>query len=91
MTLRIDLIQALVGFDVEFDHLDKKKVRLQRNSVTHDGEIMKVKGKGMPRKGSTAFGDLYVTIKVKYPRKLDNKQKQMIEEALRNVPMEAFD
>ncbi|KAL8453857.1 hypothetical protein Emag_001665 [Eimeria magna] len=92
MTLRIDLVQALVGFEVEFDHLDKKTVKVQKSSVTHDGEIIKVKGKGMPRRGSSsAFGDLHITVKVKYPTQLDNKRKQLIREALSGVKMQAFD
>lgn len=91
MTLFIDLIQALVGFELEFDHLDKRKVRLQKSSVTHDGEVLKVTGKGMPKGNTAAFGDLHVTIKVKYPKQLDNRQKGLIKEALAGVKMEAYD
>lgn len=94
MTLVIDLVQALVGFEVEFSHLDKKPIKLRKSVVTHDGEVMKVAGKGMPKRGSSSsgsstFGDLYVTIKVKYPKKLDERQKRLIREALEGTKMEA--
>lgn len=91
MTLRIDLMQALVGFELKFDHLDKKEVQIQKSSVTYDGEVIKVKGKGMPKRGNTAaYGDLHVTCKIKYPKQLNDKQKRLIKEALAGVPMEVF-
>lgn len=89
MTLRITLLEALVGFSVSLTHLDKKALDIKRSSVTFDGQVIAIRGRGMPVKGSGKFGDLLVTVKVKYPTYLDEKRKDLLKEALSGVPMKA--
>jgi DnaJ-class molecular chaperone len=42
MTTRITLLQALVGFSIEFEHLDGHKVTLARTDVTPPGTFLQL-------------------------------------------------
>lgn len=49
---------------------------------SQSGEKLKLKGKGIKSSGSFLKGDMFVTIKVVTPKKLDRKQKKLIKELL---------
>lgn len=44
------------------------------------GQQMRLKGQGMPKRNEDGFGDLYVRIKVKVPKTLSPREKELIEE-----------
>lgn len=44
--------------------------------------VLRVPGKGMPRRNGKGFGDLYITFEVDFPDKLTDEQKQKIAEIL---------
>jgi len=74
MDYEITLRQALLGFEIEVEHLDGHKFKLSKPSgeVTQAGEIQRVSGEGMPKYGATSdFGDLFVTYQVKSPTSLN--------------------
>lgn len=78
--LSIKLSDALLGADVPLSTLDGN-VSLKVPSGTNTGQILRVKGKGVPHAaGSKTRGDLYVRITVKLPEKLSKEQKRLIEE-----------
>ena len=47
---------------------------------TENGDIIKIKNKGMPSLRGRSYGDLYVNIKIKTPKKLTRKAKKLLEE-----------
>lgn len=48
---------------------------IKRDEVTQPGQVIKIKGEGMPvHESSGEFGDLYVTFNVHFPTKLTEKQ-----------------
>ncbi len=56
-------------------HLDKHKVTIKKEEVTQPGEIMRIKGEGMPvHEASGEFGDLFVKFNVVFPKDLTEKQ-----------------
>eukprot|EP01126_Amoeba_proteus_P048062 TRINITY_DN5538_c0_g1_i2.p1 TRINITY_DN5538_c0_g1~~TRINITY_DN5538_c0_g1_i2.p1 ORF type:complete len:243 (+),score=48.49 TRINITY_DN5538_c0_g1_i2:631-1359(+) len=76
MNVQITLLQALVGFEVHFQHLDGHSVTLSRDSVTPHGFVERVKNEGMPVHGMPSqFGDLHVTYSVKFPSHVTARQK----------------
>lgn len=78
--LGIDLYTAVLGGEVMFDTFDGK-VKLNIQPETQNGVKMRLKGKGFPvYKKEGEFGDLIVTINVKMPVNLTEKQKELFEQ-----------
>jgi curved DNA-binding protein len=82
----IDVFTAALGGEVEVETL-AGKVKLKIPAGTQPEQVFRLAGRGMPRVKSTqSKGDLYVRVKVKIPRRLSAKQKQLLEEAARQNP-----
>ena len=47
---------------------------------TENGDIVKIKNKGMPFLRGRGYGDLYINIKINTPKKLTRKAKKLLEE-----------
>jgi len=77
-TLRVKLSDALLGatYSVETRE-DKVDIKIPAG-VKH-GEILRLKGKGVPIQGATR-GDFHVKIIIDIPQKLSRKAKKLIEE-----------
>lgn len=73
-TLEISLKEALIGFTKEVEHLDGHKVTIKKEEVSQHGEIIKIKGEGMPIYQKGDSGDLLVELKIKFPDKLNDDQ-----------------
>merc|ERR1712232_186469 len=81
-TVEIPLVDALTGFKVELTHLDDHKFDVEVNGVTDCDYVLRVPGKGMPRRSGRGFGDLYITFEVDFPDTLTDQQKTAIKEIL---------
>ncbi len=77
MPYEINLADALLGKDVEIETLDGKE-KLEIPEGTNNGEQLKIKGKGVVHGRNR--GDLIIGIKVKIPKKLSKKAKEIIED-----------
>jgi DnaJ-class molecular chaperone len=82
MHQEIPLVDALTGFKLELTHLDDSRFSVQVDTVTDCDHVMRVPGKGMPRRGGNGFGDLYITFDVDFPDTLTNEQKTAIRKIL---------
>ena len=81
-TVTISLKEALLGFSKEISHLDGHKVKVSSLTPTAPDQVIKVSKEGMPKHNfSSEFGDLYVKLKVDFPRSLQEAQKKAIGEA----------
>jgi DnaJ-class molecular chaperone len=86
IALEIDFVQAILGDVVEVPVVDinsasgLNKEKLKIPEGTQYGAKFKLSGKGFPRLGSSGNGDIYVQVFVKFPKKLNKKQKQLLEE-----------
>lgn len=79
-TVYIDLYTAVLGGDLTIDAFEGK-VKLKVKPETQNGTKVKLKGKGFPvykKKGQ--FGDLIITLMVKIPTKLTDKEKELFNE-----------
>ncbi len=82
--LSISLTQALLGEKVSFKTQQGETIDLKIPAGAQDGTTFKIPGKGMPNRRGR--GDLLVTIKIKMPRNLTRRQRELLEE-LRNTGM----
>jgi molecular chaperone DnaJ len=65
--------------------------RLQIPAGTAGGTSFRVRGKGMPNVSGRGRGDLYVTVGVDIPRKLNREQKKLLEQLAATLPAEKAD
>lgn len=79
MTLPVDFSQAVLGDKVEIQTL-YGAVYLHVPSGIQSGAIIKISGKGMPKKSGFGKGDLLVKVQLKTPAKLSKRQKELFEE-----------
>lgn len=76
----IDLFTALLGGEITVDTLGGK-LKLKVKPETQNGTKVRIKEKGFPvYKEEGRFGDLYVTMHVKLPTNLTEKQKELIKQ-----------
>lgn len=76
-TLSIKLTDALLGSEYTIKSLDGDERITVSPGVTH-GEIVRVKGKGVPT-GRSGRGDLLVRIDIEFPKKLSRAARDLIE------------
>ena len=71
--------QAVLGAETEIKTLDGKIEKISIPSGTSHGQVLKIKGKGMPKLNSKTFGDLYAHVFIEIPTKLTDKQRELIQ------------
>ena len=80
--LRVDLPvalhEAMLGGEVTVPTL-KGRVSLRIPPETQNGRVIRLAGQGMPRTGG-GHGDLFVTVKVVLPTKLNDKERECMRE-----------
>jgi DnaJ homolog subfamily B member 11 len=76
----ISLVEALLGFKHEIEHLDGHKVQVAQTGVTRPGEWHTIRGEGMPIANADGDrrGDLLVRFNVGFPTHMTEKQKQQL-------------
>ena len=79
-TIDIDLYAAILGSEITVDTFDGK-AKLNIKPGTQNGTKIKLKGKGFPvYKKEGEFGNLIITLNVKIPTNLTEKQKELFEQ-----------
>lgn len=75
----VPFAEALLGFTKEFKCVDGSKVTVNAKELTKPGEAFIFKGKGMPDvMGRGGYGDYAVVINYELPKKLTEKQKELL-------------
>lgn len=79
-TLLITYPQAVLGTEAEIKTLDGKKEKISVAPGTHHGQVLKLKGQGMPKLNAVlnSRGDLYAHVFVEIPKTLTDKQRELI-------------
>lgn len=77
--LVINFTQAALGDKIEIPTLGGK-IKLKIPSGVQPGELIRLKGKGMPHLHSGGHGDMIVRVQVNVPKKMSWKQKRIIKE-----------
>ncbi len=82
--LPISFPQAVLGGDVEVPTLDGRgKLRIPPG--TQPGTVLRIRGKGVPKRVMAGRGDQLVEITVDVPRQIDDEQRRVIEELARVI------
>ena len=78
--IEIDLYTAILGGEIMIDTLTGK-VKFPVKQNTQQDTTVRLRGKGFPvYKKEGQHGDLYVTVKVKLPEKLSDKERELFTE-----------
>ncbi len=76
----IDFIQAILGDVIELPLLRGAACKVEIPAGTQPLDVVTVKGKGVPYLNSSRIGDLKVIIKVKIPKRVSERQRQLLRE-----------
>ena len=78
---QISMIQAAMGADVVIDGiLPDETVNVQIPEGCQNEQVIKVKGKGMPRLRGDSRGDMWVHIEVVVPKSLSKKAREILKD-----------
>ena len=77
MNLKIKLTDSLLGVVYSLDTLDDKKIEVKIPEGIKHGEMLRVRGRGVPYNHS--YGDIIIRIEVITPSKLTRKTRELIE------------
>lgn len=77
---KISFVQAALGDQLTIIMLDGSEQIVNIPEGTQPGDMITVKGKGVPYLGSSRTGDLYVLIRVTVPAKLTKRQREIMEQ-----------
>lgn len=78
---KISMVQAALGADIEIDGiLPDEKVTVAIPAGCQNEQVIRVRGKGMPRFKSDMRGDLFVHVQVTVPKKLTKTQRELLEQ-----------
>ena len=76
----ITMVQAALGAEIEVDGImPDEKVRVRIPEGCQNEQVIRVRGKGMPKFRSDLRGDLYVHVNVAIPKKLTRSQRDLLE------------
>ncbi|WP_459942270.1 molecular chaperone DnaJ [Deferrisoma palaeochoriense] len=84
--LRIDLLQAIEGGDVEVEGPDGEPLRIRLEEGVQSGTVKVLRGKGVPVLGHPGMrGNLYFQVWVATPTGLSREQKEALRSALAGI------
>lgn len=76
--LEISLTQAMLGDTVRFKTQLGEEIEFKIPSGAQNGQTFRIRGKGMQTKRGR--GDLNITVKIRMPRRLSRRQRELFEE-----------
>jgi len=79
MNKSIPLVDALTGFTVTLTQLDGEEYIITIDDIVECDEVLRIPGKGMPRRSGRGFGDLFLTFEVDFPAAISPNQKKCYE------------
>ncbi len=83
-TVPITVTQAALGAEVDVPTLDGKG-RLRVPAGTQPGHVLRIKGKGMPKRTGVGRGDQRMEVTVEIPTQLSPRQRELFEELARET------
>ncbi|MFW6365186.1 MAG: molecular chaperone DnaJ [Spirochaetota bacterium] len=90
MNVAVSFPLACLGGEIQVNTIYGSKIKLKIPAGTQSGQIFRLKGQGLPYLGSHGKGDQHVRVNVEIPKKLTNRQKEILREFAR-LSGEQFD
>lgn len=78
-----------LGGDIEVPTLDGQEARLQVPAGTQSGQVLEVRGRGMPVVNESRRGNLKVAVQAVTPRKLSSRERELLQELAEVMPQPA--
>ena len=78
-TARVPLLDAVLGGETQAPTLGGKSVAVRIPPGTQNGRTIRLRGKGMPKRGGSAHGDMLVTVMAVLPVELTEEQRELFE------------
>jgi len=78
-TLYLSVIDAITGCNAEIPGVDGK-LKIKIDAGTQPGKMLRLRGKGIPDVNGYGTGDLLIFVQVWVPKKLDKKEKELLEQ-----------
>ena len=72
--LEVGMVDACLGVETRYESLDGD-VSVEVKPGTQPGDILRIKGRGMPDVSTGRRGDLHLRVQVEIPTKLSRKQR----------------
>ena len=72
--------EAAIGIKIDVDTIDGPIEKLKIPEGTQNGDILRIRGKGMHGLYGRGHGDLYVEIHIKTPKTLSRQARKLLEE-----------
>ena len=85
VTVPVTIAEATLGVDLVVPTLDGQ-VTVRVPPGTPSGRVLRVRGRGVPRRGSATAGDLLVTIEVDVPKELSPEARKAMEDFAAHTP-----
>lgn len=76
----ISLVTAALGGEMEVPTIEGKKAIIKIPAGTQSGQVLKLRGKGMPGVRSSLRGDMMIHVNVETPVNLTEHQKELLRE-----------
>lgn len=81
VSIEVPMIDAALGSTVNIDGImDDETIKVNIPQGTQAGDVVRVKGHGLPQLRRDSRGDMYVHMDVRIPKKLTKKQKRALQE-----------
>lgn len=79
--ITVPMVQAALGAELEVDGImEDETVKVKVPAGTQAGDVVRVKGHGLPKLGSDSRGDLFVHVDVRIPKKLSKRERELLED-----------
>jgi molecular chaperone DnaJ len=69
-----------MGAEIEIKALEGTNILLEVPEGTESGKVLRISGKGIPHFNGYGRGNMYIELRIKTPKKLSRKQKELFEE-----------
>jgi molecular chaperone DnaJ len=79
-TLPVRIDEAALGAKIDIPTVDGTATRIRIPPGTNNGQIFRLKSKGMPSLRGSARGDMLVTVEIQLPKVLDENSKALLRE-----------
>ena len=88
----ISIVQATLGAEVELSGIfEDEKVSVRIPEGCQNGDTVRVKGYGMPKFRSDARGDMIVHVNVVVPKKVNKRERELLEQLAEEMGEEVSD
>jgi len=80
MTKEIHFPEAALGTKIEIQNINGEVEKIKIPEGTQNGDVLKIRGRGMPGLHGRGYGDLYLEIRVVSPKRLSRRARELLEE-----------